>query len=671
MDKTYRYQIKLLSDAEPASGFGSEILNSLLPRNAEGRLVIPATHLKGLMYENLSNILQLRADGEVLCNKLFGEVGEEGGGGRPGVLHLSDAVAEEGAGTLTITRTRLENGRAADKSLRANEALPKGMVLKGSFSCGNANETVVKLAALALLSISAVGGGRTRGAGACRVTIEEMDKATPGALLRELATSPVEFPEAKITYTKTKEVGTEVKALRLEFSANAPLCLPEHPVGQSNVITSGYAIAGTAVMGTLLTILSERDAELSSACLRSPVFRCYPLLPIPEDDEKGCIPLLVSNTHRISKLPQSEQLDYLFGDTMIHDEDLEPEYRWQESAEHISMKGASGMLIVRGKDAPIELLRDKEIPRFYSAHGVVNGLGDKRDNLYTMESVSVKRFAGIVILPSEVADQLLEVLKDGHLVSFGKAKTTQGNGMLTATEWHGFDVIDTEFPQVKSLRNRLFIVQTPIVYDAKPNESTKKILEDVLLKDGWGEVERESVMTGVLFGWNRLKQDTQIGETEQVQAKRVILPGSVFLLKEPVKGLREKLAAGLGSEKRGGYGAVMPHPMFARKQCQLSKRTGLRHFDKCGESPVFCGYKLHKQSEGLLSASQIARLMRAVQVSNGEALAFLERQRTDRPDRLWDKWKGVKGMLDDYLMHYTQVQMEEMLRVWHDLTIER
>ncbi|MBQ7651504.1 MAG: hypothetical protein IJS15_11130 [Victivallales bacterium] len=672
MSRASQYKIRLLSDAEPASGFGGELMNSLVPRDAEGRLSIPSTHLKGVMRESLFRLLSpLRKDASEICAGLFGSAGESGGGGQSGVLHITDAVAPEGTETLSIVRTRLEDGRAADKSLRANEALPKGTVLSGSFSCGKGGETIERLAALALMSVSSLGGGRTRGAGACQIKVEGFESETPGSLLRSLCSVPVEFPSLSGSYTESGEVGGEVKALRLEFHAESPVCLPVHPVGGGNVITSGYAIAGTAVMGTLLNLLSEGDSELASACYRSPKFRCYPLLPVPEEGSDGCIPLLVSNTHRISKLPQGEQLRHLFGDTMIPDEDLSPDYHWQKRSAHISMKGASGMLIVGSKSAPIGLLRDSEIPRYYSAHGVVNGSGEKSDNLYTMESVCVKSFAGIVILPSVAAERLLETLGDGRQVSFGKAKTTQGNGVLKARVWAGFEDLEHEYPQVEKLRDRLFIVQSPIVYDADASASTREVMAGVLRDGGWGELEKESVLTGVLFGWNRLRLDGQINGTEQVKAKRVIMPGSVFLLKAPLADLKTKLTEGLGSDRRGGYGAVMPHPMFATELCHLRKEVPEKRFAKAGENPVYCGYRLHNENGGRLSPSQIARLMRCVQISIEEARDFLNRQKSDRPEPIWECWKGVYGTLEDYLRRYGKSEMEQMLRVWHDLEIVR
>ena len=124
------------------------------------------------------------------------------------------------------------------------------------------------------------------------------------------------------------------------------------------------------------------------------------------------MPVFVSNTHKTSKVPQEDLKTYVFGDLMIPDSCLEENYRWEQKASRLSMKGTDGVLLVR--DGHVELLKAGEIPRTYTAHGVVNGSGEKKDNLFTMESVCVKKFSGLVILPEEAADLLLSELEKGR-----------------------------------------------------------------------------------------------------------------------------------------------------------------------------------------------------------------------------------------------------------------
>ena len=665
---TYQFNLKLRSDAEPASGFGNEQLNSLLPVNEEGKVEIPASHLKGIMRENLYNILfslKSEEDAKKICGCLFGRACDDGEDGNIGLVHLTGAVLLGEKKTLTITRTAIdENGMAADTSLRMTEALAKGSVLKGSISCDDDNPVVEKLALLASLSVSAVGGNRTRGAGNCQITIEGKPGLTPGSLLKEIMSAEISLVASGNIYVSEGSLNGSVKAVMLTFEASAPLCLPEHPIGQGNVISSGIHVPATAVAGTILTLLSKEDKTLASACFRSKQFRCGPLLAVPDDDTM--LPVYISNTHKISKLPLSDTGNFLFGDTMIPDKYLEEDYRWQDKTEGRSMKGTDGVLIVR-RNKKVELLKSSDIPRHYSAHGVVNPTA----NLFTMESVCIRKLSGLVFLPEQAAYVLLKLLKDGRRVSFGRAKTTQGNGVLTAAPWEVFDKMEEAYPQVDQLRNRLFIVQSPIVYkdDTDSSESSKEILEKVLQDADWGKLEAESAMTSVLFGWNQLKLGTLINKTRRVKAKRVILPGSVFLLKEKLTDMREKLVAGLGEDRYAGYGAVLPHPMFATSLCEFDsgKNDSVRKFPKSADDAVYKGYELHAACGKKLSASQIAHLMRCAGISIQEAEKYLNTQKASRPVRIWDSWESVFKLLEKNFKQYHQAQIMKMLRVWHDL----
>ena len=542
-------------------------------------------------------------------------------------------------------------------------------MLKGCLSCGTDDPELLKLCRLSLLSIFELGGGRTRGAGACRIVVTGYESETPGKLLQETIGAELKTGSAKTAYTETGDAGTGYRALKLYFRADSPMCLPERPHGNNNVINSGFQIPGTAIAGTLLNLISESDPELSSACFRSGQFRCYPLLPLM-DAEECLLPVLVSNSHKNSKLPQAETGRYLFGDQMIPDKYLEEDYRWQQKTAGISMKGTNGVLIVH-EDKSVELLKNSDIPRYYTAHGVVNGSGAKKDNLFTMESVFVKNYSGLVIVPEKAADRLLDVLKAGRQVFFGKAKSTMGSGTLTAEEWPVFQDMENGFPQVRQLKNRLFIVQTPIVFDAVPETSTLDILNQILGEAGWGKAEAESVMTGVLFGWNSLGLAEQVNRTGRVKAKRVILPGSVFLLKEPLSGLSEKLAAGLGKDRYAGYGGVLPHPMFASRLYKAAAEIRTEQTVSGRKSPVYCGYELDDICKQKLSASQISALLGCVQISTNKAEEFLDTQKKSRPKRIWDQWKEADDKLREYLKSYTSEEMTEMIRVWHDLRVGR
>ena len=231
-----------------------------LPRDHRGRPMLPAAHIKGLMRE------ELRALGKVLSqDSLSGLVlglpgqreqqsGEEAAGqsGQESRCRFTDATLQVGASLTTgsVTRTAIHpcSGTAKDMSLRTTERIPADTMFHGRLLIDAAPGSREDLAArLALLSISAVGGGRTRGSGRCLIRIYG-EARSPGALLRSLAdASPSSRPVAA---NISSDPGDESVLLRLVFRADGPICCPDRPVG-TGVIRSGFAIPASAVQGGL------------------------------------------------------------------------------------------------------------------------------------------------------------------------------------------------------------------------------------------------------------------------------------------------------------------------------------------------------------------------------------------------------------------------------------
>lgn len=687
----FKYEMELLSDAEPSSGFGTELLNGVLPRNQEGKVYLPASHVKGILRENLANWLcPLMPSCKALIEDLFGREGDANDGGLSAQAHISSAVLKDKENTIIVTRTKIDEktGIAEEKSLRTSEALGSGSKLGGSVLLNTDDQAQTLAIQFALLSLSGIGGSRTRGAGRCRVKIDGVSE-TPGAILRKLTGMDYvsQSSAQKECYSAEQKLDSDsISVLRLEFKAEQPLLLPERPLGKSNVIASDFKISSTAVAGTLITLLSRIDNNLASACYNADNFRCFPLLPVPESSlGKDELPVYVSNTHKISKLSIDKEHsdEYYFGDTMIPD-DYSEDYRWQEQTRRLSMKGVDGVMLVEKNNRKIGLLRRGEIPVLLSAHAVINGSqkeNGRSDNLFTTEATCAKSYAGLVIMPKEAADKLLPQLTKGMDVHFGKSRSMMGGGKLYAKLMTDFArSLLADFPQVEKLRNRLFIVQAPIVYtetehESSKRESSKDVINRVLAKSGWGEVEKESVMTSVLFGWNQSVRRKGINGSCRTQAQRVILPGSVFLLKEevPDEELFDKIVHGLGEDAYGGYGAVIPHPNFARRLCHMesSEQSGNRFASPKDEyDTVILGYKLKKTNEGMLSASQISRLSRIIASQGIEGgRTFLKEQREYRPERIRKKWEKVADKIIGMLNNNKPQQIVDSLRIWHDLTV--
>ncbi len=662
--KTYNYQIRLRSDAEPACGLGNELLNGLVPRDMHGNLVIPASHLKGIMRENLAVMLArlLGPKGDTLVDFLFGRPGEGGDDGDNGKFHLSDAVAKTDK-RVTITRTAINDaGTAKGGSLRTTEAIAAGTTLKGKLTLGLAGEEWQHLALLSLLSVSAIGGNRSRGSGNCKISVEGVT-VTPGELLQNLlpALEGLKLPEserARPVAMPAKQDDCPVQCLRLHFRAEGPLCLPERPVGASNVISSGFVIPATAVTGVLLNLLNQADAQLATDCFASGNFRCWPLLPAAE---KGCnYAIRVSNSHKISKFKQPDQ--FLFGDTIVPPDEC---YDWRSKARNTILKGCDGVLNVLA-DQSIQLWRERDMPRLLRAHGVINGFDDnKPDNLFTTQSLCVHHFTGLVMLPAPAAELLLEQLQKSGQVCFGKSRTTRGQGMLTAEAapdyWQ-------KHPQIEGLQNRLFIVQSPLVLAddvaVSPERPAAEYLQELLTRQGWGKLDDSSVAMDVHFGWNRHRLEKQVTDSGRVRARRVILPGSVFLLKDAVDDLAGKLLRGLqGDQSHPGHGAVAPHPGIASRLYEGSPNAKVTM--KEAGNAARMGYQLHEKSGQRLSASQIAALLAKRQLGMEQAKAYLEDQKLKRTKDIWDCWQSTEELLQTEILKRDDAV--KVLRVWLDL----
>ena len=249
-----QFTIALTSDAEHMTGMSTKELNGCVSRDHEGRPVVRASHMKGLMRHRLREISNalMPSLADRLEQAVFGRAGTDGDDGAPSRVHLGDACATKDIGALRITRTALDDtGTASVSTLRTNEAVPVDTEFRGHVRVDGAG--VIDIAArLSLLAVDAVGGNRRRGAGACRVRIEGDDR-TPGemlrALLEHIPTDGVPAPKTCGRPAAATELDTKAETvwLHLTFEADAPVCCPENPVVGINVIRSGFTIPASAV----------------------------------------------------------------------------------------------------------------------------------------------------------------------------------------------------------------------------------------------------------------------------------------------------------------------------------------------------------------------------------------------------------------------------------------
>lgn len=680
---TIRYTLQLTSDAEVGSGLGNEIVNDIVARDHEGMPVLRGSHLKGLLRAALADVAASRGWPSTLADWCFGRAGAAGDDGEPGAALFRDArPMQSEAKVRTITRTSLtELGVVHGQTLRTTEAVAAGTTFQCEVTVApEAPEAVDVALRLSLSSLEAVGGNRTRGSGACCVTIDGESRA-PSALLAALdevlrrGLRP-RVPVVPIRRRRPDHEGSAVTWLLLVFRADDPVCCPETPVVENNLLRSGPAIPASAVQGALISRLAIQDADLATSTLVDSRTRVWPLLPCAPNGPGADppIPVRVALSHRMSKLP-SEANEYRFADSAV-----EP-YDWRTVAHGCPLKGGDGVLL-RGSDGSIQLWRSGDLPRLITAHAVHHdATGRGRRNLFTVESLAPATFAGFACLPSSAAKVLLASLEADRAVRFGKARTLRGGGALEAT------VVDPE-AAFGDWNERVFIVQSPaaIPDDWTVNrQSAESLLARLVVESGWGEVQdlaREpgqiAVTTlaacGVRFGWNRHGLGEQVGETRRLRARRVVLPGSVFLLKERPANLPQLLQRGLGVEVDGevdgreqGLGAVLPHPGVATTRYQPPpKLEEIASTDAAGKLALEWW---RASGERQPSPSQIAAVRDRIRPENGAGAAeYLDRQRTGRSKRVWERWECVFDAVVAKVRSEPKLA-ERALRTWQELVM--
>lgn len=639
------YCVELKSDGEPASGFGTELMDDLLPRDVNGRVILPSTHIKGVMRENIEALPQGVVSHEAVA-QLFGTEDDTAA-----LFHIDNATAPSDAEILDITRTRLNrHGIALDGSLRTSEAVAAGTLFFGTvITRPGLAEAYQDLLKLGLLTLFSVGGGRNRGSGACFVTIAN-EKRTPGQIIREL--SKVDFDTLSHIQESNEPQAAFIDdrvTLKLVFKAEDPVCVPETPIVKNNMIASGFSISASAVQGAILHRINDISNQAATACYNSHNFRAWPLNPANNED---ALSLRVSFTHKVSKLKLADTGNYHF-----EDETVRP-YDWDKIPSHSPLKATDGVLLVDGSD--VKLWKSADMARIVTAHGVHNGDrdgSDKKRNLFTVEALAPMIFTGVVSIPKTAANILIDSFASSPYIQFGKSRSVRGGGVLAA-EKINFEAL----PLMKKYEEDTFIVQSPLLV---PLDLAAKPVEDILsvmvADSGFGEVEKCSGAVSIQFGWNRTVKNGFVG------AKPVIAPGAVFKLKSPVENLEKKLIEGIGQGRESGFGAVFPHPGVAQRLFpDEAKPRVVKKTDKnYGED----GFELWKKARAAnLSASQISRVREITSLDPQGAIAYLQRQKTDRPESIWERWRGVTGEIELGILENPE-HMEKVLKVCQDLLV--
>ena len=671
-----KFEVKLRSDAELGSGMGDQLVNGLLARDHQGRPVLRASHIKGVMRDRLAGIaLPLFGQGEAeraeaLEEAVFGREGREGDEGAPSRVQLTDLPFNGAALPLTVTRTALgELGTVAATSLRTDEALPCGATLRGTMRLDAEPDSVVDLAArLALLAVEAVGGSRNRGCGACRMAIEG-EARSPGAVLRDLAArveaEGIPGPAAVTAPAEPSALQPDQDAvwLRLIFRAASPVCCPESPVVGNNTIQAGLQIPASAVQGAILHRLSRMDDGLASACYADRRFRAWPLLPAAPDAFEGQVPAPVacSLTHKMSKLPD-EHDHHDFEDATIQP------YDWRKVAAGSPLKATGGVLL-RDTEGGVSVWRSADIPRALSAHGVHrDGTGQR--NLFTIEAIAPLTWSGLVALPREAAVALTESLTEDPHAAFGKARSVRGAGLLEAVKLTPADLAPPPLDQ--DMAGRVFVVQSPLrIDDEAASGSCEETLAAMVRAAGWGAVQECHGAAGVRFGWNRHGLGDRGQEGNRLRAVRCILPGSVVVLEQPLEDLPSQLLTGVGGGRGQGFGGLLPHPGVAGKlNLPGVSMIKLGSTNAAGRKGLEL-YRMAPGGQGPAPAA-ISGLAGRLARDRDAALDHLKRQ-LQRSERFYRVWKRVASDVETLILQSTDADHRafalDALRVWQDLAV--
>lgn len=691
--KRIAYSLTLLSDAAVGTGFGTVSVNQTVARDHEGRPIIPSTHLKGVVRDFLGRLASELGWSDDFEDAVLGAEGDGHGDGTASSVRFSSAQLESGGGGIAlspvraITRTRLSDlGTAASGSLRTTEAVRAGARFRGEiFVADHAPPQVEAAVRLALLSLDALGGGRNRGAGACCVVVDG-ETRRPGDLLRALAPDAPKFKAAlgrpQAGRTQGVDMGVGTTLLRLVFQAADPVCCPETPVVSNNLLRSGLGIPASAVLGAAISRLDAFNSDLATAALADRRTLAWPLLPCGGTDldlQKAPAAVRVSLSHRMSKLQGAR------GEHEFRDAAIEP-YDWRTVADGSPLKASDGVLI-KSDGAPVELWRSSDMPRLVTAHGV----HFPARNLFTVESFAPLTYTGWIALPSAAAERFVRSLQENPSVAFGKARTVRGGGVLVASPAGPADFAAIEHNSA-DLAGRVFVLQSPAaIPDDWEVGRAETVLQRLAAASGFGDVDLQDEESGlahvgslascaVRFGWSRHGVGRGIADSRRLRARRVILPGSVFVLRKRVADMPRALMRGLGVElangdmdgREQGFGAVLPHPGIAGlRRVQEPKLQRIPASDGAAK----LAFELHDAARaGSPSVSQIAALRDRIP-ENARAAAdaaaardYFNNQCDGRSARVWERWKAVNRIIHDSLRDRPGT-LRRALRIWQDLVL--
>jgi len=236
----------LLEDAHLGSGAGGAGIDALVARDRDGRPVIWASHLKGLLRDAARRVRDTTT-----ADNLFGRRG----GQKQRLLLTSLYASSSPASRIwrSTARNSFENRAPRDDTLRVLEYVPKGTRFAGAVELRKHDREVFQRL---VLEVDAVGRGRATGAGRVRLTLSE---------------APM----------KQCVAGRAKDRLRLLLRNLEPLCITATAT-PDNLVPSMSFVPGRSMLGALAAwLIAEGDRE-AAALLTSARVSVSDALPLPE-----------------------------------------------------------------------------------------------------------------------------------------------------------------------------------------------------------------------------------------------------------------------------------------------------------------------------------------------------------------------------------------------------
>lgn len=238
---------ELLADAHFGTGSGGSGIDALVARDRDGRPVIWASHVEGVLRDAAR-----RLRGDHAAAGFFGQAGGQQQWAIFTSLYTTDTP--ESRIWRSTARRSFDNRAPKDDTLRTMEFVPKGTKFEGQVELP---EHHLPLLERLVKEVDALGSGRASGAGWLKLSLEELQQ--------EIVPKEVEPTEH----------------LRLLLRNIDPVCITATAT-PDNLIPSLAFVPGRALLGALASLLREAGKHAVASLLTAGRISVSDALPLPE-----------------------------------------------------------------------------------------------------------------------------------------------------------------------------------------------------------------------------------------------------------------------------------------------------------------------------------------------------------------------------------------------------